>query len=84
MYHWQHRGQTSIKRIKHVFFEILAKIVNFAKDENENFQCQIFDWKRFIFDYLKRGRTPFFNILSGLRHRTEPIINIWGKTLGDP
>ena len=26
---------------------------------------------------------PFFNILSGLRHRTEPIINIWGKTLGD-
>ena len=59
-------------------------MVNFAKDENENFKCQIFDWKRFIFDLLKRGGKPFFNILSGLRNRTEPIINIWGKTLGDP
>ena len=59
-------------------------MVNFAKDENENLKCQIFDWKRFIFDSLKRDRKPFFNILSGLRHRTEPIINIVGKTLGDP
>ena len=25
------------------------------------------------FDSLKRGRKPFFNILSGLRHRTDPI-----------
>ena len=57
---------------------------NFAKDENENFKCQIFDWKRFIFDPLKIGRKPFFNIVSGLPQRTEPIINIWGKTLGDP
>ena len=30
---------------------------------------------------LKRGRKPFFNILSGLRHRTEPIINIWGENI---
>ena len=67
-----------------LFFEILAKISNFAKDENENFKCQIFDRKRFIFDSLKRGKKPFFNILPGLRHGTEPIINIWGKTLGDP
>ena len=65
-----------------MIFEILAKMVNFAKYENENFKCQIFDRKGFIFDSLKRGRKPFFNILSGLHQRTEPIINIWGKTLG--
>ena len=40
MYHCQHRGQTSIKRIKHDFFEILAKMVNFAKDENENLNAK--------------------------------------------
>ena len=57
-------------------FEILAKMANFAKDENENFKWRIFYLKRFIFYFLKRGRTPFFNILSGLRHRTEPRINI--------
>ena len=72
------------KKDKTRFFEILAKMVNFAKDENENFKCKIFDWKRFISYSLKRGRKPFFNILSGFRHRTEPIINIWGKILGDP
>ena len=32
----------------------------------------------------KEAEIRFFNILSGLHHRTEPIINIWGKTLGDP
>ena len=67
-----------------IFFEILVKMANFAKDENENYKYQIFDWKGFIFDSLKRGRKPFFNILPGLRHGTEPIINIWGKTIGDP
>ena len=59
-------------------------MVNFEKDENENFKCQIFDRKRFIFDSLKRDRKPFFNILSGLRHRREPMITIWVKILGDP
>ena len=29
---------------------------------------------------LKEAEKPLFNILSGLRHRTEPNINIWGKT----
>ena len=72
------------KKDKTRIFEILAKMANFAKDENETFKCQIFDWKPFISDSLKRGRKPFFNIFSGSRHRTEPIINIWGKTLGDP
>ena len=33
---------------------------------------------------LKEAEKRFFNIFSGLRHRTEQIINIWGKTLGDP
>ena len=33
---------------------------------------------------LKEAEKRFCNILSGLHHRTEPIINIWGKTLGDP
>ena len=59
-------------------------MVNFAKDENENSKCQNFAWKRFIFDSLQRGRKSCFNILPVLRHRTEPIINKWGKTLGDP
>ena len=54
-------------------------MAKFAKDENENFKCQFFDWKRFIFDSLNIGRKLFFNILSGLRHRIEPIINILEK-----
>ena len=72
------------KKDKTRIFEILAKMANFAKDENEKFKWQIFDWRRFISDSLKRGIKPFFNIFSALLHRTEPIINIWGKTLGDP
>ena len=28
---------------------------------------------------LKEAEKPFFNILPGLRHGTEPIISIWGK-----
>ena len=73
MYHWQHRGQTSIKRIKHDFLNFWQKWRILQRIKNENFKCQNFDWKRFIFDSLKRGRKPLFNILSGLRHRTEPI-----------
>ena len=69
------------KGLNMIFFEILAKMVNFAKDENENFKSQIYDWKRFIFDSLKRGRKPFLIILSGLRHRTEPIINTGQKDI---
>ena len=33
---------------------------------------------------LKEAENRFFNILSGLCHRTEPRIIIWGKPLGDP
>ena len=33
---------------------------------------------------LKEAENRFCNILCGLRHRTEPIINIWGKNIGLP
>ena len=37
------------------------------------------------FDPLDRERNPFFfNILSGLCHRTDPIYHIWKSPLGGP
>ena len=70
--------------IKHDFLKIWEKNADLGKDTNENFKFQIFDGKRFIVDPLYRGRRPLFSILSGLRHRTDPIYHIWKSPLGDP
>ena len=54
-------------------------MANFSKDTNEKFECQMFDRKRFIFDFsvLKRRKIFFFlNILSGLHHRTDQMYNM--------
>ena len=64
----------------------LAKMAKFDKYKNDNFICQILDGKHFILDSLYRSKNRFFNILFGLRHRADPIYNIWKSplvTLGD-
>ena len=52
-----------------MIFSFLAKMATLQKDKNENFKCNNFDRKCFDIGSLKRGRKPFFNILSGLPHK---------------
>ena len=63
-----------------IFFEILAKMANFAKDEKENFKCQIFDWKHFIFDFLKGAENRFSIYLFAPQNKTNN--QHMGKTIG--
>ena len=39
VYYWYGRGQTSLKMIKHDFFENLGKNANLGGAESENFKC---------------------------------------------
>ena len=58
-------------------FEILAKIANFGKDKNGILEMPNFLRVTLYFDSV-------FHMLSGLRHRTDPIYNIWKSPLGGP
>ena len=73
-----------MKMIKHDFFENLAKKVILENNKNENFKCQNFNGKCFIFDPLPRDRKPFFKILPDFRHRSGQIYHICKCPLGDP
>ena len=57
-------------------------MANFAKDENENFKCQIFDWKRFVSESLKRGRNPFFQYLFWFAPQNGANNQHMGKNIG--
>ena len=72
---------------KHDILKILKiwkKITNLGGADSEEFKCQIFDRKCFIFDPLYRKRKSIFNIMSGLSHRPDQIYHLWKFTLGGP
>ena len=69
--------------IKHDFLKIWQQTVILEK--NENFKCQYFYWKSFIFDPLPRDRKQFFKILPDFRHRSDQIdIPYMEKSIGLP
>ena len=57
-------------------------MADFAKDENK--KNARFLTRNASFIPLKEAETRFDNILFDFHHRKKPLINIWGKPLGDP
>ena len=43
-----------------------------------------FNGIHFILTPFKGGRKPIFDMLSGVRHRTDPIYHIWKIQFGGP
>ena len=58
-------------------------MVNFAKGENENFKCQIFDWNATFLIHLKEAKTVF-QYLVWFAPQNRANNRHMGKTLGDP
>ena len=59
-------------------------MVILENNKNENFKCQNFNVKCFIFDLLPRDRKPSLKILPDFRHRSNQINHIWKSQLSDP
>ena len=59
-------------------------MVTLENNKNENFKCQNFNGKCFIFDPLPRDQKPFFKILPDVRHMSDQLYHIWKSPLGDP
>ena len=59
-------------------------MVILENNKNENFKCQNYNGKCFIFDPLLRDQKPVFKILPGFRHRSDQIYHILKSPLGDP